>query len=449
MPRRDRCRKVALTDRPPLQLVANPARWSRRGGGVMSSRRRRWAWVGVYTGLAFALLGWGGGPVGAAEIGPEDDLCAAINRLQPGEELRLRPGDYQGPCVIRRGGSPGTPITIAAADPQQRPRILYDGLTANVFEVRAGHVVIRGLEFGPTNLDVDAIRIIVGNGIVIENCRFFQLGGIAITANNMSVRGLTVRGNVIEASRSTGMYFGCHDGQRCVVSDLLVAGNLIRGISAAPDQVGYGLEVKLNSSGIVRDNVILRTKGPGIMVYGARDLLTQNLVERNVVMGSARAAGIVVGGGPTVVRNNVVLTNSDGGISLQDYGQRGLLRKIAVVHNTIYGNLVGGITIEGHEARDTTLLNNAIQSPGGSPAVPAARPGVWTAGNVDCTYRACFMQPDGLDFSPFPGSALVGPGALAAGDALPRDDLFRVRRAIPPTVGAIERPSGPIPLEPW
>ena len=405
--------------------------------------------VGVYVGLALALVGWGAGPAGAAEIGPEDDFCGAVNQLQPGEELRLRPGDYQGPCVIRRGGSPGAPTTIAAADPQQRPRILYDGVTANVLEVRTGHLVIRGLEFGPTRPDVDAIRIMLGNGLVIENCRFVQVGGIAITANNMSVQGLTVRGNVIEGSRSTGMYFGCHDGQRCVVSDLLVAGNLIRGVTAAPDQVGYGLEIKLNSSGIVRDNIILRTKGPGIMVYGARDLLTQNLVERNVVMGSERAAGIVVGGGPAVVRNNVVLTNNDGGISLQDYGKRGLLRRIAIVHNTIYGNLVGGITIEGPEARETIVVNNAIQSPGGTPAVAAPRPGVWTAGNVDCTYRTCFMQPDGFDFSPFPGSALVGPGTLAAGEALPREDLFRVRRGSPPTVGAIERPSGPIPLEPW
>ena len=414
----------------------------------MTSRRALQI-VGVYVGLALALVGWGAGPAGAAEIGPEDDFCGAVNQLQPGDELRLRPGDYQGPCVIRRGGAPGAPTTIAAADPQQRPRILYDGITANVLEVRTGHLVIRGLEFGPTRPDVDAIRIMLGNGLVIENCRFVQVGGIAITANNMSVQGLTVRGNVIEGSRSTAMYFGCHDGQRCVVSDLLVAGNLIRGVTAAPDQVGYGIEIKLNSSGIVRDNIILRTKGPGIMVYGARDLLTQNLVERNVVMGSERAAGIVVGGGPAVVRNNVVLTNNDGGISLQDYGKRGLLRRIAIVHNTIYGNLVGGITIEGQEARETTVLNNAIQSPGGTPAVAAPRPGVWTAGNVDCTYRACFMQPDGFDFSPFPGSALVGPGTLAGGEALPREDLFRTRRGSPPTVGAIERPSGPIPLEPW
>jgi hypothetical protein len=325
---------------------------------------------------------------------------------------------------------------------------VYDGVTANVLELRASNVVIRGLEFGPTRPDVDAIRVIVGKDIVIEQCRFFQLGGIAVTANNLSVQGLTVRHNVIEESHSTGMYFGCHDGQRCTVSDLVVASNYIRGVVAAPDQVGYGLEIKLNSSGIVRDNVILRTKGPGIMVYGSRDLSTLSVVERNVVMGSASSAGIVVGGGPALVRNNVSVSNVEGGISLQDYGQRGLLRQIAIVHNTIFGNLVGGIVIDGRIVRETNVLNNAIQSPGGAPALPAVRPGLWTAGNVDCTYRACFMQPDGLDFSPFPGSALSVPGGFVAGEGLPRDDLFRAGRGIPPTVGAIERPSGPLSLDP-
>lgn len=399
-------------------------------------------------GLTLALAAGTPGPARAEDIGPEEDLCSAINRLAPGGELRLRAGDYRGPCTVRRGGSPGSPTVITAADPQQRPRLLYDGVTANVLEVRASNVLIRGLEFGPTRPDVDAIRIIVGNDITIENCRFFQIGGIAVAANNLSVRGLTVQGNAIEDSGSTGMYFGCHDGQRCVVSDLLVASNYIRGVTAAPEQIGYGLEIKLNSTGIVRDNVILRTKGPGIMVYGSRDPSRSSVVERNVVIGSAQSAGIVVGGGPALVRNNVSVSNVEGGISLQDYGQRGLLRQITVVHNTIFGNMVGGIVIDGRVVRETMVLNNAIQSLGAAPVLPPARPGLLSAGNVDCTYRACFMQPDNLDFSPFPGSALSVPGGFVAGEGLPRDDLFRAKRGIPPTVGAIERPSGPLSLDP-
>jgi hypothetical protein len=40
-------------------------------------------------------------------------------------------------------------------------------------------------------------------------------------------------------------------------------------VDAQEDEVGYGLQVKLNSTAVIRDNVIVDTKGPGIMVYGA------------------------------------------------------------------------------------------------------------------------------------------------------------------------------------
>ena len=50
------------------------------------------------------------------------------------------------------------------------------------------------------------------------------------------------------------------------------------------------------------------------------------------------------------------------------------------------------------------------------------------------------------DFSPFPGSPLIGPGVLQVEPWFPKDDFFGTRRGLLPTVGAIERPSGPIPL---
>ena len=51
----------------------------------------RWA-----LGTAFLLLfGSVAGPGTAAEIGPDSDLCAAINALAPGEELALQPGRWR------------------------------------------------------------------------------------------------------------------------------------------------------------------------------------------------------------------------------------------------------------------------------------------------------------------------------------------------------------------
>jgi hypothetical protein len=67
---------------------------------------------------------------------------------------------------------------------------------------------------------------------------------------------------------------------------------------------------------------------------------------------------------------------------------------------------------------------------------------------MDCTWVPCFANPDGMDFSPFPGSLLTSSGALPMRGSMPREDFFWVRRGVPPTVGAIERPAGPIPLQP-
>ncbi len=398
---------------------------------------------------AFSVLCLVCGRGEGAEIGPEVDLCLTLSSLQAGEELVLRPGDYRAGCVIRQGGTPGAPVVIRGSGREGPARLVHPGGDSNLLNIRASDVTIRGLHFGPTPSDADGIRIFAGSRISVEECQFSRMGGIAVVANHSSVRGLTVRRNVIVDSGATAMYFGCQDGIGCTVSGLLVERNFIRGVTAPEPQIGYGLEVKLNSSGTIRDNVILETKGPGIMTYGARDLLSMNIVERNVVVGSRQSSGIVVGGGPAIVRNNVTVANHDAGIGIENYRQRNLLRAIILAHNTVYGNVGAGISVPDGEVRDILVVNNAAQSWGGTSALPGPRAGLQLRGNVDCTWAPCFMNPQGMDFSPFAGSLLTGPGMVRVESWMPRDDLFGKARGTPPTVGAIEHPSGPLPLAGW
>ncbi len=385
----------------------------------------------------------------ALEIGPDSNLCAALRVLPPTEALVLRPGEYEGPCAIKRGGTREAPLVIRAADPQRKPRIVYRGRSANVLEVKASHVRIDGLAFGPTQGGIDGIRVFGGTGITVENCEFSGLGGIAVVANHESVSGLSVLRNVITASNSTGMYFGCHEGVKCRVIDLRVEGNFIHQVQAPDPEVGYGLQVKLNSAGVIRDNVIVDTKGPGIMVYGSRDGLTVSVVERNLVMASRGSAGIVLGGGPVIARNNIAVGNAEGGIVLQDYGRRGLLRGLIVAHNTLYKNGESGIVVprEGR-LQEATIVNNAAQGRGDKPALPREYPGLRLAANVDCTWAPCFANPDGLDFSPVLGSLLSAPGSLRSEPWAPTHDYFGAARGMLPVVGAVEHRSGPIRLGP-
>lgn len=380
------------------------------------------------------------------EIGPEADFCAAINGLDPGAELVLRPGEYPGGCTVRQGGLPGMPTLIRAKDMENPPRILGAERHSNIFTLRADHLTFRGLDLGPSRWNEDGFRIHSRGGITIERCRFTGLGGIAVVATHSSVHGLVVRGNVITGSEATGMYFGCHEGNACVISGLVVEENQINGVRARDPEIGYGLQVKLNSVGVIRGNVIVDTKGPGIMVYGSRMPDRVSVVERNVVMGSLRSSGIVVGGGPVIVRNNVVIGNHEAGIGLEDYGRRGLLRGVVVVHNTVYGNPGGGIAVPQHGLREAVVINNAAHAPVGAEPFPLPNGTVRAAGNVNCAMALCFENPQAYDFSPAPGSPLPHGGIAAVEGWMPTVDLFGAPRPGVPTAGAIEGPSGPLPL---
>lgn len=382
-------------------------------------------------------------PVAAREIGPDANWCAEINRLAPGEELVLRGGKYSGPCTIRRGGTADAPLVIRASSLADRPWIAYDGRSDNVINIRADHVTLRGLKFGPTQSDVDGVRIFARQGVVVEDCEFAQMGGIAVVANHNSASGLTVRRNRIANSAATALYFGCHDGNECRITDLLVANNFIDGVSAPEPEIGYGIQIKLNSVGNLRDNVILRTKGPGIMVYGSHDPGRQSVIEGNFTSDSRTSSGIVIGGGPAHVVNNISARNREAGIAMQDYAGRGLLKKIRIEHNSIYNNQQNGIAVPAQRAVDAAIANNAVA---GHAALPASANGLQLIGNQDCGAGQCFRDAEQLDFTPRGDFLLSRESRRADGSRPPERDFFGAKRPAQPMAGAVERGGGAVLL---
>jgi len=377
----------------------------------------------------------------AKEIGPDEDYCRAINDPKAGHEIVLRPGKYQNACKIRRGGTAEAPLTIRAADPANPPVIEYQGTDTNVFEIYAAHIIIRGLQFAGSKRDIDAVRVISGDDIMIEDCKFLGIGGIGIAATHRSIKGFTVRRNTIANSLSTAMYFGCHNGSDCVMSDLLVEDNEIRQVTAPDPSIGYGIQVKLNSTAVIRGNHVGNTKGPGIMIYGSQNISETSLIERNFVSGSRNSSGILLGGGPALVRNNITIQNREGGIGLQDYANRGLLRNIIVSHNTMHANERGGIFISGEKLINVEIINNAGVSGWSLPMFSSQSNLVHVAGNVDCTARKCFRDVEKRDFAPIPGSPLLT-GGIQEKTSITTEDFFGDKRNPPSSVGAIEYAAG-------
>lgn len=141
--------------------------------------------------------------------------------------------------------------------------------------------------------------------------------------------------------RNTGLYIGEQSGTS-PITNFVFAGNYLDATNVNGTAiVGYGMELKLNVKGaIVTNNIVLGTQGPGIMVYGAsgENPADANILDGNIVAGSRNSPGILVGAGPSIVRNNMVLGCPGGGIRAYDYNSRGLLHNVAIIGNTAASN---------------------------------------------------------------------------------------------------------------
>ncbi len=348
------------------------------------------------------------------ELSPADDWCAAVAAAAPGDELRLSAGDYAGPCWVRQS------VHIVGTD----ARIVYDGASSNVIDVEADNVTIEGLSFGPTQADIDAIKIRSGSAITVVRCTFTGVGGISVSANSADTDDVALLENTFTDLAATGVYLGCHDGG-CVSSDFRIVDNHFDGVTSSG--VGYAIETKLNSWGAISDNDIRDAQGPGITVYGSA-AGDPTLVERNVVVGSRNAATLEIGGGPVVVRNNVVIGGPVGGLYVYDYGDRGVLSDVIVASNTLWG--VGGPAVElsDWDASTMSFLDNAAGRDDGAAALPT----VASEGNVECA-SGCWNDPSALDLWPVVDGPLVGVAITKQ-----ETDLCGVSRPDPATVGALE-----------
>lgn len=378
-------------------------------------------------------------------VGPTDAWCTTINNAMPGDTVLLRPGAYSTPCWIQAQGTAAAPIVVRSENPVtgQRAVFNYSGNTSNVIEiVAAAYLTIRDLDFGPTQDGVDAIRFRGGHDVIIEHNTFTDIGGVSVVSNDNPIQRVTVRGNVLRDLKSTGMYFGNHNGTCCYATELLIEGNLIDGVAPPDSSVGYGLEIKLNSYGTIRDNSVYRTKGPGIMVYGSNRNDPPSLIEGNYVEGSRTDGGIVVGGGPAIVRNNVSVGNAYGGISAQNYNGRNLQQNIWIVHNTLLTNQDAGVNVSGWlSGSGNVIAYNAILPLAGTSAVRGST-NTTVTGNVTCTSAAsCFVQGQTAPYDLWPVSG--GPLADIAGSGSepwrPTDDFMGVARGGNADVGAFER----------
>jgi MYXO-CTERM domain-containing protein len=408
-----------------------------------------WGWL---LGCAFSVVAM---PAAAAvvNVGPGDDVEAAINAAQPGDEIVLADGEYMltDRFSFAIAGNEGAPIVIRAADGAS-PLLHRPDAAQNIVDIdSATWVEIRGIRFQGGSAGV---RISGADHLTIEDCEIFGTADVALRANDGGVtyESLHIVHNHIHDTNGTGegMYLGCNDNG-CQVANGVIERNWVHHTNQATVEQGDGIELKEGSHGnVIRDNVIHDTNYPCILTYSTVGNGEPNVIERNVMWNCGDNA--IQSAADAVIRNNIILSANASGIAMQMH-QAGSPDNLSVIHNTILK--AGGDAIAVRNAvGDVVIANNAAYAQAGAAIFIGAgdNAGVVLAGNVGIggvsggpgggyvdgdpavdMLDGHFGGAPPIDPFPAPGGALVGAGDPAY---VAEDDFNTLPRGGVADVGA-------------
>jgi len=353
-----------------------------------------------------------------------DDWCATLTAAEAGDRVLLAAGTHTGTCRVAPAGTADLPITLTAQDLERRATLTATDPSANLLDLDGGHIVIEGLVFGPTEVNVEAIRLHAGESVTVRDCAFSFIGGQSIVANTAGAAysGLTIEDNTFTDVTGSAVSIGCYAGSvDCTATDVTVHRNRIEGVSS-----GDGVVLEADSVGSIARNTISGTSGPAVRVGGdvaelggveppADGGLPSTVVERNHLVGSGSSMTLVVDGGPAVIRNNVILSGAGGGLSVADPTSNNRMNHIHVLGNSITGTTGPAVTlVDWVDGNTLAFANNGIWdalTPGAG--VPAAIGTLLWGGNADCsTETVCFENITAGDPSPRAGGELVGVGVV-------------------------------------
>ena len=322
-------------------------------------------------------------------LSPADDVQKVAKSLEPGDELVLATGVYDtnGRWKFELRGTPTRPIVIRAGAGQQP--LVRASPDHNVMEIRGEHYVIEGLELTGGS---HGLRLGESRHARLENLRIHDVGDVGISCNRSEqpCAYLVLRGNEIwntglSGGPGEGIYLGCHRGG-CALTHSLIERNYVHDTRAG-DQ-GDGIEIKQGSfANIVRDNVTINTRYPGLVLYSYPEGADKppNVVERNLIWGTLDN-GIQIAG-QVVLRNNLVLDAKAGGIvSKPDASARprAIPSRARIVHNTVFNAGEDCLrTIKWKKGRGNVIANNALYCNGATAfKVSGGLGGASVAGNV-------------------------------------------------------------------
>ena len=244
-----------------------------------------------------------------------DSISAALTRAQPGDTIRLAPGDYRENLVI------DVPVTLSA---DGAARIL-GGYEGTVVHVTAPGTVLEGLEIaeaGPRLTKDMACVLVEADDVTVRGCSIREsLHGIYVKgANRVKILDNRVEGrlDLIESDRGNGIHLWNSHHNRVAGNEILHTRDGIY-FSFANEtaidnnhihHVRYGLHYMYSDDNSFSDNLFEHNVAGAALMYSDRISFERNTFAR---CRGFRAYGLLLQSMSEVTsRQNLVLDNSRG-----------------------------------------------------------------------------------------------------------------------------------------
>ena len=295
------------------------------------------------------------------------------NALKPGDEIILAPGTYSSPrrLEMRHRGTRENPIIIRGPSTRKPgPKAVIrrpDARQNSINMTGVQHLVLKDIEItgGSSAIRISKSERHPAHHVRIENLHIYHIHGVAITCNHAgnTYAHMHFVGNEIHHTGGHGeaFYLGGNNAE-AIFHSSIIERNYIHHLNGPNISQGDGIELKPGSWGnTIRDNVILKTKYPGIIVYGTHGK-QPNLIERNVIF-HAGDHGIQAAA-DAIIQNNVIIDPRGNGIHTREH--QGIkpgnlnIRYNTIIHHAADKELIRIIPSQNSLTGPVTVFANAL-----------------------------------------------------------------------------------------
>lgn len=347
-------------------------------------------------------------------VGPGGEYATiqeAADVAQPGDNVEIAAGTYDGGLNITTSGAPDQYITFYGKD--GAAVVTGDGGENGLIAI-GDSSWLRFIDVTSAGSSGFAVMANGASDLVFQNFTIdgSQDGGLVLLqTSNVLVDGCDISGTNAEGTSADGeaMSLGS-GGTNFEVRDCTVHDNGEEGID-----VKYADDAQAK----IHDNVVYGNRGPNIYVDSSSNVEVFNNTVYST--GHESKAGIMLAVEDyseskvldnVKVYNNVVYGNANAGLTFWKESD-GSITNIQIVNNTFHGNASGAVT-SGTDVGGENLLRNNIFGEG-----DVALDNFVTDHNV--AGDPGFVDPDAGDFHLAPGSAAIDAGAAEGAPAFDRD----------------------------